>query len=359
MIYFEEQHNDFENVKPMGFVPPVFDEKDYVLGVNTKLAEEVIKPDGQWLDIADKITKEYQQKNGVESMGCTGFGTLNANEILHLAKYNTEMNWSDRGINIEANNTKGGNNPKNPAEALRKLGVPDETDLPFDSTIETWEKFHSPKPLTQDLKDKALKLLDKYEFGYEWLWQAGSMVSLGQKLAYLKKALPMSPIGISVCAWKYRNGMYWKNPGEGDNHWCVVIGYKEGEYWLIFDTYDGFVKKLEWLYDFGFAIRYSLKKKLNEADPVVPPVEENNMKFYKIENKSPIYQLGADHLYHRVGDENTFKRLYGEFSDNVIENIPPATDIKAIGDPIYLGSSLLNILINFFSTLKGKMGKKK
>jgi hypothetical protein len=353
----EPLKEDFIDIKKANFVAPEFNPMDFVFGANTKLSEEVINPGGQWLDYLPE--KEYQKKNGVETMSCPDFGSCNQIETLEIFKYKNPNNYSDRFVSINSGTTTQGNNPNNSCEAIRKFGMIPETLLPFDESINSWQEFHSPKPVPDSLSKEGTKWLENNEYHHEWVWTGGGYVTVGQKLAYLMKSLEFSPIGISVVAWKYRNGRYWKNSGENDNHWCVLVGYKKDVCWYVFDTYDGFVKELEWVYDFGFAKRIELKKKLNEEEKPNLPVEDNNMKFYKVENKSPIYQLGADHLYHRVGDENTFKRLYGEFSDNVIENIPPEINIKAIGDPIYLGSSVLNLLINFFANLKGKIGKKK
>jgi hypothetical protein len=355
MIKFEEPKPDFEDIKKSNFIAPEFDPMDFVLGANTKLSEVVVNPGGQWLDFLPD--KEYQKKNGVETMSCPDFGSCNQIETLENFLYNDVgykvlNNYSDRFVSINSGTTTGGNNPNNSCEAIRKFGMIPEALLPFDETIDTWNKFHSPKPPTTTLTDEGTKWLEQNEYHHEWVWTNGGFTSLGQKLAYLMKALEFSPIGISVVAWKSRNGMYWKNNGESDNHWCVLIGYEKDKCWYVFDTYDNFVKKLEWTYDFGFAKRIELKKKLNEADPVLP-VEENNMRFFKnIDGTPPIYQIGKDGKYHRFYDENTFKRMYGEFSENVIDLkvISPAD----IGDPIFVGSSILNVLINFFANLKGK-----
>ena len=75
-------------------------------------------------------------------------------------------------------------------------------------------------------------------------------------------ALRFSPIGVSVFAWvKDTDGLYYKPKGQRDNHFVTLYGYKEGEYWKIFDHYDDTIKRLKWDYDFGFAKRYYIKKR--------------------------------------------------------------------------------------------------
>ena len=274
---FEQKRNDFIKIRDHGFKEPDIDkEKDYFFLGATKLPDTIINPFGQWVDF---LPEEELQKKRIETYGCTGFGTLNANEILHLFQYKEEINWSDRCINILANNTYGGNNPHKPCESLRKKGCCLEKDLPYTFDIRSWKEFHSPKPLTQELLTKCSETLEKYEFGHEWI------STTPQRLI---EALKRSPVGISVLAWKYRNGMYFKESGERDNHWCVLVGYEYGKCWYVFDTYDQFVKKLEWDYNFKYAKRYYLKKKVTEEEPNIPQ-GDHMLQTYQFETNAKIF----------------------------------------------------------------------
>ncbi len=79
------------------------------------------------------------------------------------------------------------------------------------------------------------------------------------------EALKYSPLGVSVVAWRGRDGLFVKDKGEPDNHWTTVVAYKEGEYWLVADSYlvfDSPFKRLAWDYDFGSIKRYSLTPKI-------------------------------------------------------------------------------------------------
>ena len=273
---FEPLKPDFVKVQDMGFVEPKIDlEKDWFFLGATKMPDEIIMPDGQWLDV--EIQKEHQKKNGVETMGCTGFGTNNGAELIIKHKYNKDWNGSDRAINILADNTPKGNSPEKPAEVLRKIGICAEKSLPFEN-INSWNEFHSPKPLPQNLSQECAEWKAKYQFLHEW-------VNTTPKR--LVEALKRSPVGISVKAWKYRSGMYYKEKGERDNHWCVLIGYEYGKCWYIFDTYDMFIKKLEWNYPFQYAKKYYVKK-LTQDKPNQPN-HKNMLQTVKFQTDNRIF----------------------------------------------------------------------
>ena len=246
----------FEEIKPMGFIPPEEDKRDFKFGATTKIPDVILREDGQYLDV--QIEKEYQRKYGTETMGCTFFGTNNAVEIISKVKYpeDTEMNNCDRAGNILAGNTKNGNNPKKPAEVLNNIGIPKEEDLPFDESCNTWEKYHSPKPLPQNLLSKCKEWHDKYLLLYAWV---------NTDKQSLMEGLKRSPLGISVTAWRMRNGMYYNDSKGTNNHWCTLIGYEDGKCWYIFDSYSGFIKKLEWDYKFDYAMQYYLEKKYHDT----------------------------------------------------------------------------------------------
>ena len=345
---------NFIDIKPMGFKPPEIKPADYFFGsAITKIPDKIINNSGQWLDYLPtkesqyKIIKDGDKTYYVEPFGCTGFGSNNVWEILHLFLYQQEVNLSDRAINILAGNTKTGNNPENPMEVLRKIGVCSETSLPYDNSCINWEAFHSPKPLPDILKAKCKEMLDKYDFMHEWVLTANKDT--------LWEALKRSPLGISVLAWQMRNGMYYKNKGESDNHWVVLIGGEYGKFWYVFDSYDNYIKKLEWEYDFRYAKRCYLKKKLSE-EPIIPP-EENPMKCYQNKGTPNLFFLGeGDKKYHWVPDMSMAKAIWtNEEIANRLEMVI-ASDYR--GETYYPKQTILGLLVNalsnFFKTLKGK-----
>ena len=249
-------------ITPHGFLEPTIDTTHYTLGALERLKglpDIVLRPDGQYDTFLP--VKEYQQKGNVETYACTSFGTLNALEIFNLALGQAEINLSERYSAITANtNPDYGNDPHTVAEAIRSVGSVSEADLPFDGTIDTRNKFYSPKPMTEKYIAIGRNWLNDYDFGHEWLW-TNKGTALKTKQARMVDMLKYSPLGVSVLAWKYRNGYYWKNTGEQDIHWCCCYGYVYGKYWKIYDSYDDTTKELEWNYDFNWSKRYYLKKK--------------------------------------------------------------------------------------------------
>ena len=246
--------------KNYGFIPDEFNPKDYVLGGFSLSPKKVLKSDGNWADFLPLT--EPQSRSGVETFSCVSFATLNALEILARYIWGENKNYSDRALAIASNTTKNGNSPNQVAEAVRKIGLVLEDKLPFWQSIYTWEEYHSPKPLTKDLLELCARWLKEYDFFHEWVFDFGET---GDKQVKLKEALKYSPVLVSVDAWHLNEkGLYYKE-GKRDNHATLCIASKEGEYWVIFDSYPGsdgrFIKHLEWNYDFGCAKRFSLDKR--------------------------------------------------------------------------------------------------
>jgi len=248
-------------MKNYGYIEDEIKLDNYILGsVDTTktLKGKVLVPSGQWTPWLP--VKELQRKNWVETSNCTAFGTLNALEILHKMKYNKEKNWCERYLGIVAGTTSRGNSAHTVAETIRQIyGCINESNLPFDSTITSLTKYYSPKPITQNYITLGQNWLQEYDFGHEWVFNGWHTIQEKQKR--LREALTHSPVGISVDAWHKRGDLYVK-VNKNDNHWCTLYGYVEGEYWKIFDSYDNTEKKIAWNYNFGFAKKYQLKKKL-------------------------------------------------------------------------------------------------
>lgn len=246
-----------------GFIPDEIRPEDYVFGGHTKLKGEVLQQDGSWL--AFLPPDERQMRFGVETMSCVSFSTLNALEILMHRFYQEIENYSDRYLAISSSTSPFGNSPHNVAETLRKeSGCVDEGLLPFTEEIESFEEYHSPNPLPDDLLKKGKKWLKEFDFGHEWVFSKETY--LPEKQEKLKEALKCSPIGISVYAWlRDEDGLYFKPKGVKDNHYCVLVDYEDGKYWIVLDTYPSsegeFLKKLAWDYDFQYAKKYHIKKK--------------------------------------------------------------------------------------------------
>ena len=247
-------HSLFFNMSGHGFIPDVIVPEDYVLGGFSKSPYDVLELDGQWdgaLDYSD-----LQAKNGLETMNCTSYGTLNCLELLYIRKFGTKQDYSERYVGVVAETAPSGNSPKKVIDTIRKIcGLLDEIRLPFGPEINTWDGYYSPNPMTQEYLMAGLNWLKGHTINYEWVFTGGE-----NKQEKLMEAIKYSPVGASVFAWKERNGLFYKEFGESDNHWISIYGYEKDKSWKVLDSYDNTLKKLEWNYDFGYAMRYSLTK---------------------------------------------------------------------------------------------------
>ena len=247
--------------KDYGYIPPTIKPEDWITGCGElgALGAVVLQPDGQWDEFLPTIDEE-QNQNGFETDCCTNFGTIHGLQILLKRVFGDSTDRSKRfsAITSGTDPDAGGNSPDVVANVLRNLGVCYESDLPFDLSVLTIQQFFSPKPMTRDLKNKAItEFLNVYKFNHEWL-SDGSLITSDQ----LKNALTFSPIGISVYAWELGpNGYYVRNGA--DCHWVVCYGYEDGKYWKIYDSYEGNLKQLDWNFGFTTAQRYFISRNTN------------------------------------------------------------------------------------------------
>lgn len=254
-----------------GFIAPIIDSTHYVLGASP-VPQNVLQEDGQWI----KYVNEFEPQNkGYESWGCTIHGSINAIEILMRRQFLPD-NYSERYSYIKAGITPPGADPHTTLESLRKTGLIDEEILPWTPDLATLEEYASFKNANESECDKkAQEWLNTYELKHEWVPNnKESMMS----------ALRYSPLGVGVYAWQINSkGLYFTPEGQQANHWCLVIGYVEGEYWLVQDSYmqDGSqIKRLEWDFPFPFVKRYSLvvreqtKKKLSLLEQLLLTLRE-------------------------------------------------------------------------------------
>lgn len=232
-----------------GYIEDEISSQDYTLGA---LDATVLSPSGQWLLYLPE--NEVQRKNGLETQNCTVYGTLNALEILLYKQKGVKHNFSERYGGVMAGTKVGGNSPHKVIEVIRNYaGVIDDVVLPFGPDIDTWDEYYSE--VTFAHKIQGLSWLRKNEVLHEWVlneehedWQNR-----------LIRSLRYSPLGIAVQAWNNKNGVFVRSGP--DTHWCVLVGYREKEYWIVLDSYDKHLKKLAWDYGFTRAKRYTIKER--------------------------------------------------------------------------------------------------
>lgn len=237
-----------------GFIAPKIYEDHFILGASNSLQTDIINPSGDW---SEYVTFEPQRKQ-FETYNCTAFGTIKCIEIL-LKRMGIDSNDSERFTGIMAGTKSGGNDPHTVAQAIRHNGLIKEELLPFSSDLQDINEYYSFNGADEaKCKAEGLKWLDKYSFGHEWCFKGKT------DKAKMMDSLRMSPLGVSVCAWRKQGDLYVKGKNERDNHWTVaVVGYEKDKYWLIADSYldDGEpIKKLAWDYNFSYCKRYSINR---------------------------------------------------------------------------------------------------
>lgn len=226
-----------------GFIKSKIKPQDYVFG-DAQLQSDILQPDGQW--DAFLPTDEFQNQ-GFEIYACATFGTLNCVETILKRRFNFNDNFSDRYVATLTDTGKiHGNDPQKIAEFIRKNGDVDESVWPYLNT--TFDDYYQAPPTS--LASKASVFNAHYDFKHD-------IVPSDSKS--MMTALKYSPLGISVEAWADRgDGIMQAGDGAHDNHWCMCYGYKENEYWKVFDSYDNTHKKVEWAHRPVQAKRYHI-----------------------------------------------------------------------------------------------------
>ena len=242
--------------KKYGLKFDTFSEKDYFLGGGF-LGTKEINPNGDWTLFCP--LPEYQSKLNFDTQDCTIFGTNNALEILFSFIFHEDINLSERFTAIVTGALRNGNSPQTIIESIRSVhGAIYETELPFDDSIDTLDKFFSPNPMSKNLLNKAKEFLKQYEIGHEWVYPIGTTQTIEQQNALITQALKRSPIGASVSAW-HEDGKGGYDQAWTENHWVIFV--KDlGTYWSVYDSYDKVFKKYSKKSKITMAKIYTIKK---------------------------------------------------------------------------------------------------
>lgn len=268
-----------------GYVEEKEKEEDYIFGTDTGVKKEILQPDGQWLDYLPN--EEIQRSKYADFMMCVSASLMNIIQMLNKRIYKNDNDQSDRYPAKLSCTSKKGNTKSRVITAVKKLfGCVDEKDWTWDDTY-TWNDFY--KNIPEEIIKKGKGWLNDYKINYERVYRSPKMIM---------EALKYSPQWAAGFAWYEKDGLY-RSYGRA-NHYFVIVGYKENEYWLVFDTYAPFVKKLAWDYNFVACDTIFLNKKTDYN------IEEIN-KFKKQkgcdlimrpENKGEVYEITKDGLKH-------------------------------------------------------------
>lgn len=301
-----------------GFLQEKLKPEDYIFGGLTSLNKKILQPDGQWTDYLP--TDERQSGRMIESMACTCFSLLNVIEMLAKRKGYGDWNKSDRFTAKLSGTGENGNLQNRVLDSVRKNnGSVDEEIWPSKINEFNWSQFYSLIP--QDIQKKGMTFINDFELGYEAVWSTANA---------LKEALKYSPLYIAGFAWSNNGGLY-RSYGS-PNHAFTLVGYVEGQYWLAYDSYEPFLKKLAWDYKIYYPKVITLNRvgeKFNMGE--IANLMKRGFQYIILPQKAgEIYELTSEGLkYISPDDWNTLavqisadqKKLIGvsnEFYDKLI-----------------------------------------
>lgn len=229
-----------------GFIRPEKDEKAWTLGA-TELPKEVLVKSDDWTPYLPE--KEDQTAGGYETWACTVEGTENIQEILEKfhfginTEYDVRYHYNLVGIN------EPGTDPHKVAESFRLNGaISGVYPIP-----KTYKEFASPRPIPGNIHRQGIA--HPYELRHQYLWERP--ISEEARTRLIREYLKYSPLGVSVTAWRKKNGVYVDN-GQPNTHWVVIYGEEDGKGWKVFDTYKPYTKILSYDHNIEVCKRYQL-----------------------------------------------------------------------------------------------------
>jgi len=254
--------------------------------------------DGQWLGFV--YDEEEQKQNGVETMSCASQAPVNGIEVLEFRKWNKKPQYSKRFVAMGSGTTYRGNTPTATMDFIRTKGMCSEGAWGW-GNVKSWKDFYKKPP--QQVWDWAADWVRRYVFSYERLVYSYTHVLL--------KNLKRSPLPVAVDAWhKDRNGKYYRVSSRS-NHFCLLVGYKLDDYWLVLDSYPPFIKKLRWDYRFDYTrvmyLRHRDEKFNTEA--LVQKKRDGVEYFLHVDDRGKFYKITDDFELVHIEKEELEKEL--------------------------------------------------
>lgn len=225
----------------------------------SRFGADDINPIGDWTPY--KMQDEPQRRGGLETSGCVVFGSLKA--WMMVAKLHGFIDFtrdaSERYSGAFAGTTSNGTNPHTLAETTRNVGIIPSEIMPWDDSITTVEEYYDRR-MAESLLPLGKKLLDRFEFGHEWVFAFKSAHTQKQKVQLLREALRRGPVCVSVFAWRKSGKYYVNTKKDHHNHWVTALRF-DGDRLVIHDQYDPFEKTLSADFEFSAAKVYFLKRR--------------------------------------------------------------------------------------------------
>lgn len=236
---------------------------DYITGASP-IKWEPLNLEGDWRKYLPLEEKQYNFN--FDSMSCTTFSALNVLETLvNFLMYNDKLtvaqleflnkngyiengkaNFSDRFTAIMSGTKPEGNYFQNVMDSVRRDGLLPEKDFPFSGN--SWAEYHDKTKITEEMKQKALKIKDILDFAYEW-------VELDPGSSCIYEALTQSPVQVAVTK---------ENPGH-----AIMLPKIDFE----FETYSPYLRPR------SRTLAYAMKIQAKPKAPILPPTAK--YKYFK------------------------------------------------------------------------------
>lgn len=224
-----------------------------------------LNPSGNWSSY--KAPDKHQSNGSFDTECCWIFSTLKPYIMLAklLGFQDFPQTCSERYLAVEAHATPFGGDPLVAAETNRKVGVIPDAILPFTSDIRDFPDFDSPNPMDEVIESLGKASLNKWVFGYEWIFAYGNTYTPEQKQQMIADAAKRGSVAYSVDGNYQRNssGQLTKPVGGRDSHWVTHLNINSDGSKTFHDQYDPFLEIVEPNYDHNAAILYFLARNDN------------------------------------------------------------------------------------------------
>lgn len=273
-LYSDVVRNGLQQIKKPSFL-------DYRLG-DSRIRYQLTRTSRDWTDC---IPTYERQNRGQETYSCVTQSGLNCLEVMTKALTGIEVNYSDSfAAKVSGTYERRGNSFVNFWDSARRNGLISEELRPFGNG--TISNFY--RPVTSEEREAGKMWLSAYEIKNAWVfWGWPQPEKMWEALQY-------GPFHTSVCASvrNVQNGIYQKT-GRPQDHAVAVVGGKYKEYFVILDSYEPFLKKYAWNYDFGSAQQPTLTTR-------------SKLMLVKAPNDSKVYAVDAQGVRHWIKSEEQF-----------------------------------------------------
>ena len=271
-----------------GYIHEEIKDDDYVLGASP-LIKKVLREDSDWSSYLPATETQHTNNFYFDTMSCVSFSFLNCLEMIAKEKYNEDWNLSDRFLAKISGTTRNGNSMTRVADSARKIGLITEDQYSWNRETENYESFF--ETIDNTLLEIAKEFLMKYTIGYE---------AVLPNYNAMQEALKYSPLWVSGYAWYEKGGTYY-SAGSPNHAFTIVKQDLLKKKKIAFDSYNSFVKELEWNYKFGSCKIITLEKTGNKFN-----IEEIN----KLINKGIKFiqrPLANGEIYELIKNELIYK----------------------------------------------------